>query len=137
MHYLSGLIGLVFVVVALLSWQTPWIAGFFLVCGVLAFLAIRPSRVVWWLYACCIASATAAATLFGRFFLLVEPLTVEDETSRFDYELLLIFVAGIAMMYIVTEYCCWLKGRQDRVKLKIPLRRWRDLFRRFEVSRSQ
>lgn len=77
------------------------------------------------------------ATLFGRFFLLVETLTVAGETSRFDYDLLLIFIGGIAMMFIVTEYCCWLKGRQDRVKLKIPLRRWRDLFSRLEVSRSQ
>ena len=103
----------------------------------LAFLAIRPSKVSWWLYACCIVSAAATAILFGRFFLQVEALSEVVETGHFDYGLLAVFSGGFAMMYVVSEYCCWLKGRQDRVKLKIQLRRGRERFRKFEVSRSQ
>ena len=137
MHYLSGLIGIVFVVIALLSWQTPWMGGLLLTCGVLAFLAIRPSKVSWWLYTCCIASAAATATLFGLFFLQVEALSAVFETNQFEFGLLAVFSSGFAMMYIVSEYCCWLKGRKDRVKLKIQLRRGREWFRKFEASRSQ
>ena len=137
MHYLSGLIGIVFVVLALFFWQTPWIGGLFLTCGALSFLAIRPSRVRWWLYTCYIASALAAATHFAQFFLQVEALSGSIDAVSFDYALLTDFVAGFMMMYIVSEFSCWLKGRQDRVKLKISIRRWRDRFRLIEAPRSQ
>jgi len=137
LHYLSGLIGIAFVVLTLFSWQTPWIAGLFLSCGVLSFVAIGPSRVRWWLYTCCIASALASATLFARFFVQVEAVSDLTATTGFDYALLTDFLAGFMMMYIVSEYSCWLKGRQDRVKLKIPLRRWLERFRLIEVPRSQ
>ena len=136
MHYLSGLIGIVFVVLALFSWQTPWIGGLFLICGVLSFLAIRPSRARWWLYTCCIASAMASATLFARFFVRVEAVSGSMETAGFDYALLRDFVAGFVLLYVVSEYSCWLKGRQDLVKLKIPIRQWRERFRLIEVPRS-
>ncbi|MYD45696.1 MAG: hypothetical protein F4W92_05035 [Gammaproteobacteria bacterium] len=138
MHYLSGLIGIAFVVLALLSWQTPWIGVLFLTCSVLSFLAIRPVKVTWWLYTCCIAAALAAATLFARFFVQVEGVSDSNDTAIFDYALLIDFAAGFVMMYIVSEYSCWLKGRQERVKLKIPLRRWRERFRLIEEApRSQ
>lgn len=136
MHYLSGLIGIAFVVLALFSWQTPWIGGLFLTCGVLSFLAIRPSRVRWWLYTCCIASALAAITLFARFFLQVESLSDTIDATAFDYALLTDFGAGFVMLYVVSEYSCWLKGRQDRVKLKIELQRWRERIRLLEIPRS-
>ena len=137
MHYLSGFVGIVFVVLAFFSWQTPWIGGLFLACVALSILAIRPSRARWWLYTCCIASALAAATLFARFFVQVEVASGSIDTTGFDYALLTDFAAGILMMYIVSEYSCWLKGRQDRVKLKISLRRWRERFRLIEAPRSQ
>ncbi|MXZ44093.1 MAG: hypothetical protein F4Z01_03830 [Gammaproteobacteria bacterium] len=137
MHYLSGLIGVVFVVLALLFWQTPWIGAFLLLCGALAFVAIRPSRVSWWLYTCCIASALSAATLFAIFFFQVETTSGVAESNQFNIALLTVFVGGSAMMYIVSEYCCWLKGREDVVKVKVQFRRWRERFRIFAVSRSQ
>ena len=136
MHYLSGLIGIAFVVLTLFSWQTPWIGGLFLTCSILSFLAIRPAKVRWWLYTCCIASGLAAATIFARFFVQVEVVSGSNDTASFDYALLTDFAAGFVMMYVVSEYSCWLKGRQDLVKLKIPLRQWRERFRLIEVPRS-
>ena len=136
MHYLSGLIGIAFVVLTLFSWQTPWIGGLFLTCGLLSFLAIGPCNVRWWLYTCCIASALASATLFARFFIEVEAGSESTATAAFDYALLADFVSGFLMLYIVSEYSCWLKGRQERVKPKIKLQRWRERLRLMEVSRS-
>lgn len=136
MHYLSGLIGIAFVVLALFSWQNPWIGGLLLTCGVLSFLAIRPSRVRWWLYTCCIASALATVTLFARFFIQVESLSDSIDATGFDYALLTDFGAGFVMLYVVSEYSCWLKGRQDRVKLKIEFQRWRERIRLLEIPRS-
>ena len=109
--------------------------GCFLACAVLAFIAIRPSKVLWWLYTCGISSAIATAFLFFKFFVRVKSLSGETEFALFDYEMLKMFVGGFAMVYIVSEFSCWLKGREDRVPLRLHIRRWRDWFRTFEVSR--
>ena len=135
MHYLSGITGGVFLVLALFSWQTPWMGGFFLTCAVLAFIAIRPSKLSWWLYTCGISSAIATAFFFFKFFVLVKALSVETEFALFDYEMATMFVGGFAMVYIVSEFSCWLKGREDLVPVRLPFRRWRDWIRTFEVSR--
>lgn len=78
----------------------------------------------------------ASATLFARFFVRVEAVSGSMETAGFDYALLRDFVAGFVLLYVVSEYSCWLKGRQDLVKLKIPIRQWRERFRLIEVPRS-
>lgn len=71
------------------------------------------------------------------FFFQVETASGVAESNQFDIALLAVFMGGAAMMYIVSEYCCWLKGREDVVKVKVQFRRWRERFRLFEVSRSQ
>ena len=137
MHYLSGIIGTVFVIVAGLNWKTPTIGGIFLISGVVAFLAIRPTRVTWWLFTCCVASAVAAAFFFYRFFTELVVLSSANALDPFDYGLLTIFACGFAMTYVVSEYCCWLKGRQDVVKFKWQLRQRRERFGVVELSRSR
>ena len=109
--------------------------GFFLACAVLAFIAIRPSKLSWWLYTCGISSAIATAFIFFKFFVRVKELSGEPEFALFDYEMVTMFVGGFAMVYIVSEFSCWLKGREDRIPVKIHFRRWRDWIRTFEVSR--
>lgn len=137
MHYLSGITGVVFLILTLLSWETPWIGGFYLACAILAFLAIRPSQVSWLLYTYGISSAVAAAFFFYRFFVRIQTLSGEIDFSAFDFQLLAMFVGGFMMMFLASEYSCWLKGRQERVKIKIQFRKWRERSRMFVASRSR
>lgn len=87
-----------------------------------------------WLYANCIASACATAYLLYQFFALVRIESDSTGLSSFDYRFLVMFAGGFAMMYIVSEYCCWLKGREDLVRIKIEFRQWRKNLRITEIS---
>ena len=138
MRFLMGVLGASLLVIACLFVRIPWMATVYGIAGVVTIVCCRPMKSKWMLG---ILGLFASILMFVMFACFFNGVAIAHTDSNW-YELegasryFVYLFGGFVMMLAVSEYSCWMKGRDvaNQVSLAKGLKDTGKRLRRVSLS---
>ena len=124
MRFLMGSLGVALLVIACLRLSFDWMTGIFVIGGLMTIASCLPLRQKWLLGLLGLVSAVIMFTMFAWFF---HGVAVAHEVKQW-YELdeaaeyFTFLFGGFVMMLALSEFSCWMKGRDSTSKESVSSR---------------
>ncbi len=119
MRWLMILLGVSLLVIGVVYAEVTWMAGIFVVSGLLSIISNWPIRFKWLAGFLGVVATILMFTMFAWFFHGIAVAHVVQNWFELDdagkYASFL--WGGLVLMVVVSEYSCWMKGRESCVAI--------------------